>query len=57
LHVLGWKRAQPLIEECFEEVEERKGFDKHNYLFQKLLHATKGITASGKINSIFVCLF
>jgi hypothetical protein len=48
LHVLGKKRAYPLIESCLEEVDELSRFERHNYLFDKLLQATEFIDSKGK---------
>ena len=47
--LLGKKDALLLVESCLDEVEEMHHRNElHNYLFQKLLHATKGISSTGK---------
>ena len=47
LTLLGKTDALLLVESCLDEVEEMH-HRLHKYLFQKLLHATKGISSTGK---------
>ena len=49
LTLLGKTDALLLVESCLDEVEGMHHRNElHKYLFQKLLHATKGISSTGK---------
>jgi hypothetical protein len=48
LHLLGSeKRGCRLVKDCLEEVADLTRHERHDYVFNKLLNATKGVGETG----------